>query len=550
MGVDKEVPFSWFGKTLRKFIPIYAELTVIAVVLKLIGIVEPFIFQVIIDRILPFQREATLVVVIAIFVLVSVFQLIFSTLSSILGALTSNRVTRDFGGRVFEHLFALPLGYFRKWSVGETIARLGETDVIHSFIVGTSMGVLLDFLFVFIYLFILYALSPQLTLIVMLALPIQAAIYFGFGPFMRGRLQAQFAAGAKHQTQIVENISGMASIKSLTAEKPIVGRVKATLLNSLKANFRVRMLGLINGQCIFFFDRIITIMLVYFGANLVFTAKMTLGQLVAFNLISGKVSGPVSNFAQLWQGWQQIRVARQRLGDIITTKPEPFGTMPKLPETVKPHLVFHDVTFFYNESRLVLNRFSFVAKPYSLSLVTGPSGSGKSTFGRLAAGIERPSSGRVTLDEYHIGKCDPHSVRRQVIYVPQEPYLFSGTLRENLTLALTSPVSDHIIYATLEIAAAGKMVRNFPLALDTPVGERGSALSGGERQRIAIARALLLKPKVLIIDEPTGAIDKSAQKVMIQGIKTLLRTSTVIVITHRPEIFGHVNQIIDFGKLQ
>ncbi|EFO28650.1 ABC transporter, ATP-binding protein [Roseibium sp. TrichSKD4] len=232
MSVDnngREIPLSWFTRSLWKYSPLYIELIFLAICLRLIGLVEPFIFQVIIDRILPFQREASLIVVIAIFVAVSLFQMGFEALSSLLGILTANKVTREFGARIFDHLFKLPFSHFRKWSVGETIARISETDTIRNFLVGTTTGVFLDLLFVVIYIGVLLALSVPLTMIVLIALPLQALIYFAFGPFLRQRLRVQFDAGAKHQAQMVENISGIAAVKALSAEGKMLERLDQTL---------------------------------------------------------------------------------------------------------------------------------------------------------------------------------------------------------------------------------------------------------------------------------------------------------------------------------
>jgi subfamily B ATP-binding cassette protein HlyB/CyaB len=254
-----EIPLSWFGKTLWKFTPQYAELVFLAICLRLIGLVEPFIFQVIIDRILPFQREASLIVVMAIFIAASLFQLGFEILSQILGMFTANRVTRELGARIFDHLFKLPFSHFRKWSVGETMARVSETDTIRAFLVGTTTGVFLDLLFVVVYIAILLTLSGSLTLIVLAALPLQILIYLAFGPFLRRRLRAQFDAGAAHQTQMVENISGIAAVKALSAEGPMLERMDRTLHASLQTGYHVGILGMWNDQLLFILDRAITI---------------------------------------------------------------------------------------------------------------------------------------------------------------------------------------------------------------------------------------------------------------------------------------------------
>ncbi|MEP3637088.1 MAG: peptidase domain-containing ABC transporter [Paracoccaceae bacterium] len=544
----REIPLSWFTKSLWKYSPLYIELVFLAVCLRLIGLVEPFIFQVIIDRILPFQREASLLVVVAIFAAVSLFQMGFEILSSLLGALTANKVTREFGSRIFDHLFKLPFGHFRKWTVGETIARVGETDTIRSFLVGTSTGVFLDLLFVVIYIGVLLSLSLPLTLIVLVALPLQALIYFAFGPFLRRRLRAQFDAGARHQTQMVENISGVAAVKALSAERKMLERLDSTLHDSLNASYRVGLLNIFSDKLTFIVERGVTISIIFVGANLVFAGELTLGQLIAFHLLAEKVTDPIANFSSLWESWQNIRVSRQRLGDIVNVPMEPFGARPKLPLGIQPRLSFENVTFGYVEGVPILKRFDFKAEPNTLTLVVGPSGIGKSTFGRLAAGIDEPSEGQIRLGDEDIAKFEPHDVRSKVAYIPQEPYLFSGTLRENLLIG-EQEASEEDLQTALRVAAADSVVERLPLGLDTNVGERGSALSGGQRQRIAIARSLLKKPKVLILDEPTSALDDAAQRTMAEELARLKSTTTVIIITHRPDVFHDPDRVIDFEAL-
>jgi len=544
----REIPLSWFKETLRKFSPFYIELVFIAICLRLMGLVEPFIFQVIIDRILPFQREASLIIVMAIFSMVSLFQAGFDIVSSLLGMLTVNRVVQEFGARIFEHLFKLPFRYFRHWSAGEIIERIRQTDTIRGFLTGTATGISLDIIFIFIYIAVLFTLSINLTLILLSVLPVQSLTYIGFGPFLRRLLRVRFDAGAAHQARLIETISGIASIKALTAEQEMFQMLNRTLADNLAAGYRIGIINIWKNKILFFISRFTKITIVYFGAKFVFEGQMTLGELIAFHLLSGKVTGPIGGFSSLWESWQNIRISRQRLGDIVNATTEPFDQLPKLPSNVDASLTFLDVDFSYGTTK-ILKCFNFAAKAHTLTLVIGPSGIGKSTFGRLASGIDVPDAGVIALGGKNIAKYEPHDVRAKIAYIPQEHYLFSGTLRENILIGAQG-ASDKEIERALRIAAAEDFVAQLPLGLDTHIGERGSALSGGQRQRIAIARSLVKRPKVVVFDEPTSALDAASQHRMAEELRKLKTEATLIVITHNPDVFLEPDQIMDFELLK
>ena len=544
---SSEIPFSWFLVTLRKYVPYYVELVFLAIFLRLIGLVEPFIFQVIIDRILPFQREASLVVVVAVFILVIVFQIAFGVVSQLLGMITANRVTSEFGRRIYQHLFRLPFSKFRRWTVGETIARISETDTIRNFMVGTSMGIFLDALFVVIYLFVLFSLSPALTWIVLAALPLQGLIYLVFGRELRTRLRNQFDTGAKLQTQMVENIAAVPAIKALGLEKQTVEKLSVALDENIHAGYRIGKLGLWSDNLVGLIDHWVTISIIFFGSSFVFAGDMTLGSLIAFFLLAENAIEPIQNFSGLWESWQNIRVSRQRLGEIVNTETETVDELPTLLESLPAHIGFDNVTFAYEDTKFILKNFSFEATPLTLSLIVGPSGVGKSTFGRLASGIERPTTGTVAYSGKDISGFDPQNVRHTIAYVPQEHYLFTGTIRENLSL-LDANASESDMWEALSLVGGKAFVKELYNKLDSHIGERGAALSGGQKQRLSIARSLMGKPKILVLDEPTSALDKSSQQEFATEIAALKETMTIIIITHNPSVFYSVDQVVDFGS--
>ncbi|QZZ37507.1 peptidase domain-containing ABC transporter [Nitratireductor kimnyeongensis] len=544
---EQGVPLSWFLTTLRKHIPLYAELTFLAVCVRLIGLLEPFVFQVVIDRILPFQREASLIVIVIVMIGANVFQLCFNLLAAFLGVSVANRLTLELGTRLFDHLFRLPLRHFRKWPVGETLSRIGETDTIRAFLVGLTTGASLDLFFTFLYVAVLLSISGKLTLVVAVALPLQAALYLCFGPVLRKRLRVQFDTGARHQARLVENLTGMTAVKALTAETAMLSRLRQTLSQTLQASRSVYTMNAVSGQLAMICEKGVFIGVIYVGAQQVFAGDLTLGQLIAFQLIAEKVAAPIAGFSKLWQDWQNLRVSRQRLGDILSSEREPFGEKKRLPNRLEPRLEFRSVSFSYGlDQPLVLNSYNLVIEPHSCTLVVGPSGAGKSTFGRLAAGLDKPMEGAICIGGEDLSEFEPESVRSRIVYVPQDPYLFSGTLRENLQLRCAN-APDAMLRNALRVASADDLIDRLPLGLDTPVGEQGNALSGGQRQRIAIARAVLQQPSILILDEPTSALDEMSQRRMVKELMRLRDKMTIVVITHRPDVFAHHDQIIDFS---
>lgn len=539
--------FNWFLVTLKKYKFMYLELICIAVCLRLIDLVEPFIFQALIDRIIPFQRENSLVLVVWIFLGLSIFQLLFVFISDFLGISTSNSVTLELAERIYKHLFALPMSKFRKWSIGDATARLNETDTIREFLVGTTTGVSLDVLFVFVYLCILFSLSSHLTIIVILALPIQFFVYFAFGPVLRRRIQDSFSAGAKHQTQLIENIQGILTIKTLSEEEKYNTKLNRAFSEVINSSYRISKVQILSSNIIFVIDKAVTILIIYVGANSVFAGQMTMGELIAFHLISNKVFGPIQSFSKLWESWQNIRISKQRLGEIVSAETEPFEHLPDLHPSQVPKLVFRNVSFSYGDIQ-ILNDFSAEFAPNTLNLVVGRSGVGKSTFGKLAIGIDSPKSGEVLLDRNSIAQFNPASVRRTVLYVSQQPYLFSGTVKDNLFDCTDYQIteSDEIILRACHI---DKLLEQLPEGWETAVREGGGNLSGGQRQRLIIARALLRRPKILILDEPINEIDAKARKSIIDNLHVFRTDLTLLIITHNADEYDHVDQVVDFDAL-
>ena len=475
----KYVPLAWFWFVLKRYIPLYGELIVIVACSRLLALVEPFIFQTIIDKILPFQREASLTVVTVFFAIATAFVIIFAVLNEYLKMSTANSVTSELGNRAFNHLFGLPLSFFQKYRVGEIIARISEIDAIRGYLVGTSITVILDLTFVVFYILILFQLSETLTWFVLLTMPIQAAVYFCFGPFLRANLRRSFDAGASHNSRLVEAVNNALTVKSLGLRNSTTQNLKQSLNKSLNASFRVGVLKISSQQVIFAINEGLTIAIIFFGAISVFENQMTLGELIAFHMISSRTLGPVRNFSGLWEGWLNLGVSRQRLGNIITETSDSQCSKPQMPNNGVGSLVVRNLEFGHIPGAPVFKSVNFNFDAHTLNLIVGSSGCGKSTLGKLICALEKPDDGEILFRGHNINDFNAESVRNQLLYSEQQPQLFNGTLRENLNIRST-PISipDNEIWDALNMACATDFVKQMPDGLDTQVGDICRAPAG------------------------------------------------------------------------
>lgn len=517
--------------------PLIAETMVIAVVIRLLGLIEPFVFQTLIDRVLPFQRETSLTVILFVLLITMLIVATLTALISYLGNHMSNRLIADLAGRIFRHVLSLPLPNLQRWPVGETLARIGETDTARGFLTGTMSTAALDLVFSIIYICALLAISPSLTIVVLLSIPLQMIVFAIIGPFLRQRMQKAFLANSHHQSRLVEAFSNITVIKSLAGEERYVSRFENTLGKALDASFSVAKLDIVNGFFGQIFGKIPSILIIFLGSQLVFQNEITLGELIAFHLLANHVFGPIASLASIWEKWQGMRVARIRLGDFLNAATEQDVVKPEIAATPPLTIKMEGVSFSYVLDHPVLENFNAEFTIDRPTLIVGDSGCGKSTLGKLIAGLYKPGSGWVIANGEDIQNFDPRSVRRQIAYLPQEAVLFSGTIRDNLLLAKPDATEEEIMKA-LQDSASDKVVARLPGGLDAHVGEDGGFLSGGQRQRIALARALLSNPLAMVLDEPTSALDVQAATFISQTLQRLSKEKTLIVITHNPDLLG------------
>jgi subfamily B ATP-binding cassette protein HlyB/CyaB len=541
--------FSWFIPAVVKYRRLLLEVLLVSVVLQVFGLVSPLMFQVVMDKVLVNRAYSTLNVVCVALLVCSVFEVLLTGLRNYVFSHTTNRIDVELGARLFRHLLALPLAYFEARRVGDTVARVRELESIRSFLTGQALTAFIDLIFSVIFLGVMCIYSVWLTLIVAISLPVYAAISMALNPLLRERLNHKFARGADNQSFLVETVSGIQTVKAMAIEPQFTRRWDNQLAAYVTASFRVNALGNVGQQLIQLVGKFVTLATLFFGAKLVIDGKLTVGQLIAFNMMSQRVSAPVLRLAQLWQDFQQVGISMQRLGDILNTRTELPPSRQALP-AVKGEVSFEEVRFRYRlDSQPVLNGVSLKILPGEIVGIVGRSGSGKSTLTKLMQRLYTPGSGRVRIDGIDLAQADPAWLRRQIGVVLQENLLFNRSIRENI--AVTDPgVSLEVVIHAAKLAGAHDFICELPEGYDTLVGEHGSSLSGGQRQRIAIARALVTNPRILIFDEATSALDFETERVIQNNMQAMCHGRTVIIIAHRLSAVRHAHQIIAMDKGQ
>jgi subfamily B ATP-binding cassette protein HlyB/CyaB len=475
------------------------------------------------------------------------FEAVLTGIRNYVFAHTTNRMDVELGARLFRHLVNLPLAYFANRRVGDTVARVRELENIRNFITGQALTSVLDVFFSVIFLGVMFLYSVPLTLIVVVSLPLYALISGVLNPLFRLRLNSKFARGADNQAFLVESVSGIETVKAQAVEPQFIRRWDQQLSAYVAAGFRVSLLANVGQQLIQLVGKLVTVATLFWGAKLVIESKLTIGQLVAFNMMAQRVASPILRLAQLWQDFQQFGVSMQRLGDIINTRTELPSSRQLLPY-IQGAIEFENVRFRYRtDGPLILNDVNLKIKPGTVIGIVGRSGSGKSTLTKLVQRLYVAESGRIRIDGVDLSLADPAALRRQIGVVLQENVLFNGTIYDNIALSDPGLPLERVIHAAT-LAGAHEFISDMPSGYNSVVGEHGSGMSGGQRQRIAIARALAGDPRILIFDEATNALDPDTEQVIRDQMPTICEGRTVIIISHRMSSVRTADRILAMEK--
>ena len=554
----KETPqkifnLNWFWPAIQKYKVVLIQVLIASFVVQLFTLGNPLLIQVIIDKVISQRSLDTLQVLGVALLFVTLLEGILGSLKTFLFAETTNRIDQKLGSEVIDHLLRLPLNYFDKRPVGELGSRVDELAKIREFLTGQALSTILDAIFSVIYILVMFIYSALLTLIALIVVPIQIAITLLGAPLFRRQFRQSAEENAKTKSHLVEVITSIQTVKSQNIET--ISRWKWQKLYSkyITRTFERTISGTTIGQISQVLQKISQLLVLWVGATLVLKGQLTLGQLIAFRIISSYVTQPLLRLSTIWQNIQELKVSFERLGDVIDTPQESDDLdKQKIPmPPVEGNVGFEDVTFSFDKSNsMVLNNVNFEIEKGQFIGIVGESGSGKSTLMKLLSRLYSPNQGKIKIDGYDINKVELYSLRRQIGIVPQEPILFSGTVMENIALTQSEASNDDIVKAA-KLAEAHDFIMNLPNGYSTEVGERGSSLSGGQRQRIAIARTLLNKPQILILDEATSALDYNTEKKLCDNLINDLKNNTVFFITHRLATIKNSDLIIVMhnGKL-
>ena len=540
---------TWFLQAMLKYRRLLGEVLIASFFLQLFALVSPLFFQVVIDKVLVHRGLSTLDVIAFGLVVVSIFESALTALRTYVFTHTTNRIDVELGARLFRHLVALPVAYFEARRTGDSVARVRELENIRNFLTSSALTLAIDLFFTFVFLAVMAFYSLTLTGIVLVSFPFYIGLSMLVTPVFRHYLNEKFNRGAENQAFLVETITGVATLKALAVEPQMQRRWEEQLAGYVRASFRVSNLGNWASQAIQLINKLVTAAILFFGAKAVIGGELTIGELVAFNMLAGRVSQPVLRLAQVWQDFHQTRISVERLGDILNATPEPQFTPGRtaLPD-LQGAIGFEHVGFRYQTGGPEILHDITLAIPAGQVLgIVGPSGSGKSTFAKLAQRLYVPESGRVLVDGVDLAMVDVSWLRRQVGVVLQENELFNRSIRDNIALADPGMPTRQIIEVA-KLAGAHDFILELPQGYDTPVGERGATLSGGQRQRLAIARALVMDPRVLIFDEATSALDYESERVIQENMQWIVRGRTVLIVAHRLSAVRHCHQIITIEK--
>ena len=533
---ETSTPFWQFFELIKPHSLVMLEVFIASIFIQIFGLITPLFTQLILDRVVVQRSELTLTAVGIGLLIFSLFRVAMTGLRQYLLDHTANRIDLALIVGFIRHTLRLPLSFFETRYVGDIISRVQENRKIQRFLSGEALSILLDLFTVFIYVGLMFWYSWKMALLALIIVPPFALLALIATPFLQRISREIFNAVNQESSYLIEALTGVRTVKATAVEQTVRWHWEELLNKEIKTNFSGQVIG--NRLQIFSntIEAIATTALLWFGAYLVIHNQLTVGQLVAFNMLLGNIINPFQRLIVLWNQLQEVVIAVERINDVLDTEPEEDlqnQSRQNLPP-IQGHIRFENVTFRYHpESDInILENLSFEIKPGQMVALVGRSGSGKTTISKLVVGLYPPTDGKVLIDGQDITSLSLRSFRQQIGVVDQDTFLFGATIRENISLGHPGIALSEVI-AAAKMAGADEFIKKLPMGYESQIGEGGGLLSGGQRQRIAIARALLGNPKLLVLDEATSHLDTESERIIQQNFNTILKGKTTLVIAHR-----------------
>ena len=545
---DVKFGFSWFVPSLKKHLRQARQVIWLSLLIQMIALVTPLVFENVIDRVLVSRSVSSLHVLGVALLTMAVFEPLFGYLRSWMYANLASKSNAELSARLYAHLMGLPLRYFNQRQTGQITARVREMDQIRQFLAGSALTLILDLVFVGIFIAVLFAYAPFLTWLVLGSLVLYFVFWLAIGPTLRAKVTKEYETAADNTAFLTESISGIETVKTNTLEPSFEKRWQHHLAGQLKAGFRARVVSIWAEQGIGLIQKLTAALTLWWGVKLVLAGELSPGELVAFNMLAGQVTQPILRLAQVWQDFQHTLIALRRVGDILDEPQEAgSGGLASIP-SMRGEVTFNQVRFRYDtDAPEVLKNLSLTIKAGEFVGITGRSGSGKSTLTKLLQRLYVPTSGQVLVDGMDLAIADPVELRRNMSVVLQESCLFGGTIADNIRQCAPN-ASDEALVQAAQLAGAHDFILDLPQGYNAQVGESGSRLSGGQRQRIALARALITNPRILILDEATSALDYESEAAIVSKLPEIVKGRTVISIAHRLSTLAYCDRIINLNN--
>ncbi|CAC9954490.1 Bacteriocin/lantibiotic efflux ABC transporter, permease/ATP-binding protein [uncultured Gammaproteobacteria bacterium] len=536
----------WFVPEFLRYRNTLLEIISFSCVLKIVALILPLIFQVVVDKVVVNNALSTMVILLIALLSANIFEIALTSIREYLLLHTANRIDIGLGVRLFKHLIHLPIAFFESKSVGLLVSRAQEINSVREFFTGQALLSVIDFVFLFITFFVMYYISPKIALVAVATVPFYFISAWLLTPKLIKYIELSFSKGAKNTAFLTESISNSETIKSMALERVMLKRWNKQTNSMVSVNYNLQKLNTFASQMVSIFSKVVGVLILWLGATEVFALKMTIGQLIAFNMLLSMFQQPLNQLTSLWQEFLQTKIAVERLSSILNTPAEKktHQTLHKLQGKIE----LRNVSFKYTPTgNLVLENINLTIEIGESVALVGGSGSGKSTIAKLIQGLYVPDSGDIYIDKVNINKIDVHSLRDQIGVVLQENYLFQESVRLNIAHKNPTLPMEQVIKAA-KTSGADEFIRKMQLGYNTEIQEGGKSLSGGQRQRIAFARAIIDKPKLLILDEATSALDEESQALIRQNMTAISRGKTVIIIAHRLSTIRSCDRVVVINK--